>query len=54
MDILRTDLRSGALERLVFHDFEPSLADDFVAQTDSTLYISRNSDGALLAVRKPD
>jgi hypothetical protein len=54
MDIIRVDLRTGDLERLITAGLEPTIGDDFITQTATHVYVSRSSDDALLAVRKPE
>lgn len=51
--LVRMDLQSLRIERLVSPDLEPSLNHDFVAQDEEQLYLRVDGLGPLLAVRKP-
>jgi hypothetical protein len=50
--LVRIDLQTGDIERVVTPGFELTLVDDFVAQDESNLYVHTNS-GNLVSIEKP-
>ena len=52
--LLRVNLRTGRFERVATPGLEITVVEDLMAQDETTIYVSRNSDKSLFALRKPD
>jgi hypothetical protein len=53
MDLLRVNLDTGVLERLVAPDYALTDSDVFVAESNTTIYLNRRDEGVILAITKP-